>query len=291
MKILRNVNVKRTPMSTWRKIAIGTWNPPGDPSMYGKITIRTEGLERAVSLYRSRGIKMSALTLLAHAVSRAIVKYPQVNSLVRLGRIYQREEVNVCIAATLNDDEELTGILIRNCDQLSPEEIGEELSSKVDRVRSGEDVEFEQVKKSTDKIPGIVMNPFMKLISFILYSLNIWLPSLGLEKDSLGSVQITTLGKYGVEEGYGPLDPYSRVPMMVMMGGTRNVPVVQEGVVGVGREASICFTFDHRIVDGVIAAKIMNEVQRRLEDELELAYYLRTQMPEEAMVRNLGQVR
>jgi pyruvate dehydrogenase E2 component (dihydrolipoamide acetyltransferase) len=78
---------------------------------------------------------------------------------------------------------------------------------------------------------------------------------------------ITSIGTLGMEEAYGPLVPYSRVPLLVAVGAVRETPVVKDGAIVIAPIFKMCITFDHRFIDGVMGAKMVRTVRRLLETE------------------------
>ncbi len=98
---LRNVRLRalgKTP--PFRKLAIGTWGKPGDPQIYGTLEI---DLTEAVRWHRALpegAPKITVLHMVTRAMGLAMKRYPDLNGLLRFGRIYLRESVDVaCLAA------------------------------------------------------------------------------------------------------------------------------------------------------------------------------------------------
>jgi len=136
----------------------------------------------------------------------------------------------------------------------------------VTAVRKGTDKALEKTRKSFALVPLILMNFALKLISFLTYTLNLDLASLGIPKDPFGSIMITNIGALGLEAAYVPLAPYSRVPILLALGATKEVPLVVDGEVKVVKIMEIGATFDHRIMDGSHAASMATVLRKWLED-------------------------
>jgi pyruvate dehydrogenase E2 component (dihydrolipoamide acetyltransferase) len=81
-----------------------------------------------------------------------------------------------------------------------------------------------------------------------------------------GSFTISNLGMYGVETVYPILNPPQACILGV--GAAEEQPVVRDGVVVVGRVASLALAADHRAVDGAVAARFLAALRARLEDPL-----------------------
>lgn len=81
-----------------------------------------------------------------------------------------------------------------------------------------------------------------------------------------GSFTISNLGMYGVETVYPILNPPQACILGV--GAAEEQPVVRDGVIAVGRVASLALAADHRVVDGAVAAQFLAALRARLEDPL-----------------------
>ena len=94
----RNVRFEQTrPISPWRKVAIGTWRVPGDPSIYAKMTVDATQMLEQIDRPRRDGAPLTPLILVIEAVGRAIAQNPSLNSVLRWGRVYPRKGVNVTV--------------------------------------------------------------------------------------------------------------------------------------------------------------------------------------------------
>ena len=92
--------------------------------------------------------------------------------------------------------------------------------------------------------------------------MNIWSPLFGTPKNSFGSVMISNIGSLGMSRGLAPLVPYSHVPMLIALGAVEEVAVVREGKVVPVRQITLGVTFDHRLIDGVVSAKMANIIKK-----------------------------
>jgi len=68
-----------------------------------------------------------------------------------------------------------------------------------------------------------------------------------------GSVSVTNLGMFGVEEFAAIINPPQAAILAV--GAVRSEPVVVDGEVVVGSVLRVTLSVDHRPVDGVVAAR------------------------------------
>jgi pyruvate dehydrogenase E2 component (dihydrolipoamide acetyltransferase) len=61
---------------------------------------------------------------------------------------------------------------------------------------------------------------------------------------------ITNVGSFGLAQAHAPLVPFSRTPLVVLVGEVQDRPVVEGGRVVVRPMMTIGVTFDHRFMDG-----------------------------------------
>ncbi len=79
-----------------------------------------------------------------------------------------------------------------------------------------------------------------------------------------GTITITNIGVFGVDIGTPILNPPEAA--ILALGAIRPMPWVHEGELAVRTVAQLALTFDHRIVDGELGAKVLTDVARMLTD-------------------------
>lgn len=270
MSILsRNVRLKpKLRISSWRKVAIGTWRDAGDPSVYGAIEIDAgKALEWIEQVRVKTGVKVTMTHFVGVAIARCIRKHPAINCVLRWGTLYQRENVDVFFqVATDQHGQDLSGMVIRNADRKTPVEIAKEMEAKVIDIREKGDKDYKQMKGTIGMLPGMLVGPFLTLGGFLLYTLNLWGSWLGSPQDSFGSCMVTSVGGLGLDMGFAPLVPYSRCPFLIAVGAVQEKPWAVDGKVEVRPILRLCATFDHRLVDGVHAAHMVRELRAFFSD-------------------------
>jgi pyruvate dehydrogenase E2 component (dihydrolipoamide acetyltransferase) len=83
-----------------------------------------------------------------------------------------------------------------------------------------------------------------------------------------GSIAVTNLGMYGVEEFAAIINPPQSAILAV--GAAAPAAVVDDGVVGVATVGAFVLSVDHRVIDGALAAQWMTQLVRTLEQPLRL---------------------
>lgn len=89
-----------------------------------------------------------------------------------------------------------------------------------------------------------------------------------LRQDELdgGTISVTNLGMYGVEEFAAIINPPQAAILAV--GAVRDEPVVEDGAVVPGQVMTVTLSVDHRPVDGVVAARWLAALKELLEHPL-----------------------
>jgi pyruvate/2-oxoglutarate dehydrogenase complex dihydrolipoamide acyltransferase (E2) component len=263
---------RKTNLSSFRKIAIGTWKDAKDPSVYGCLEIRMDETLAYIDAFRAHTGKRLTLThLMAKAVGKVLAEMPDANAILRYNHIYMRETVDVFFQVAMEDPVtkqiDLSGVTVRNADKKTIAEIVDEFEAAATKVRAGKDTEKEATRSNFKLMPHFMLMPMLDLISFLLYTLNLDLRWAGLPRDPFGSAMVTNVGSLGLEEAYVPLVPYSKVPLLVAMGAVRKVPIVTEDDrIVVGKVMKLFATFDHRILDGAHASKMARVLKATFAD-------------------------
>lgn len=251
-------------LSAFRKIAIGTWRSAGDPSVYGILEYDARpALQYLDKIREHTGEKLTLTHFVGKAVAHILREHPELNSILRFGRLYPRRSIDVFFqVASDSKGDDLSGATIRNADQKSIIDIARELQTSAKTIREKGDPAFKKMKRSLKLLPGWLSWPVIQATAFIQYSLNLWTPLFGTPPDPFGSIMITSIGPLGLEFALAPLVPYSRVPCVLTVGAVHEAPVIHDGKVEAAPVIQLGVTFDHRLIDGVHAAKMSSLLKR-----------------------------
>ena len=239
------------PLRGWRRVATQAWRPPRDPSVYAQLDIpMRSALAYVERLREESGVRVTVTHLVARGVALALRQYPQLNGIVARGRIMLRDSVDIFLQVAIEGGTELSGIKIARADGKSVLEIAREMETRVERLRARQDRQVERTKSLLDRIPLLLLGPVMRTIAYLVYDLDLDLTRLGVVKDEFGSAMVTNVGMFGLAQAYAPLVPFSRTPLVVLVGEVQEKPVVEVGRVVVRPMMTLGVTFDHRFMDG-----------------------------------------
>ena len=250
-------------LTTYRKIAMASWRHPRDPSTYTWVDLPVAEAQAFLKAYPSE-TRPSLTHFVAKILANCLEEHPDLNHLLRAGNLYRRARTDLFITTLLNTaaGKDLSGFSLRDVPHLSLGEMARLSEEAVARLKRGEDDETRRVDALTAKMPVWLLRLTMAFEDFCHYTLNVSLRGLGIPDDRFGSAIISNFGVLGIDNALVPLSPYCRCPLIVGMGRTRPMPVVQDGAVAVAECITISFTFDHRYADGAHGGLLMRRFQK-----------------------------
>ena len=262
---------RKDDVSSFRKIAIGTWRTAYDPSVYGTMELRMDEAIRYIHAFREKtGKKLTVSHMMAKAAAMVLHECPDANAILRWNRVYLRKTIGIFFQVVMTDEGahkvDLSGATVYDVERKSLHEIYDEFNAKVEAVRARKDPALEKTRNTFLGIPYFALNFVLRFISFLSYTLNLDLRRFGLPKDPFGSLMITNIGSLGLDTAYVPLVPYSRVPILIALGAVRDTPVADKGEIVVAKMMRVNATFDHRFIDGYHASVLSKTLRAFLED-------------------------
>jgi pyruvate dehydrogenase E2 component (dihydrolipoamide acetyltransferase) len=259
-------------ISSFRKLAIGSWKTSYDPTVYGTMTLRMDKALAYIEAFRQKtGIRLTVTHLVTKAMAEALRRCPDANAILRFNKIYLRQRITLSTLVVQTDDGkvDLTSAKIDDAEQKSLRQIAAEMEAAVQKVRQRKDEMLEKGKGTIQKIPYLFLNLFTWLMSFFMYTLNWDMTWAGMPRDAFGSAIVTNVGSLGLDTAYVPLVPYTRVPIFIAPGAIKDAPVVEDGKVVAGKIMNVNASFDHRFIDGFHAGILATTMREMLENPFE----------------------
>lgn len=260
--------------STWRKIAMGMWDEPNDPTIYGRETVDVSSVTSYLEEVREvSGVKVTMTAYTANMMADVLREHPDLNCMAIGHHIVQRETIDIFCQVAIPGDSagkaDLSGVKIRDADELDLVEIAEILRSKAGAVRDGQDVEMEQDKSKLEWIPNSVLNRLLDLLDVLTFQVPIDLEALGVRNDPFGSCMVTSVGQFDIFQGFAPLLPGSHCPLVTLPGKVHRAPFVEEDEVVIRDAVTFSCTFDHRVYDGLQIGHLVRGMRDRLHNPLD----------------------
>lgn len=254
-------------MTTRRKLAIATWGAPDEGPIYGKLTVdATEALAYLAHVRATTGEKVSITHLVGKVVGNALAQAPSLNGYLRFGTYVPHTSVNVTYLVALEDGADLAKAKVDNIDKMSVVEVARDLRGRAEKLRAGKDVAFEKSKGPLQLLPTWLIRPMLKVTGWLTGSLGISIPAFGLEAFPFGSCIVTSVGMFGLDEGFAPFTPFARVPVLVLVGAVHDGVVAIDAVPTVRKRLTITATIDHRFLDGAQGGVLARILREQLED-------------------------
>lgn len=250
----------------WRKLAGSAWRGPADPQFYGDLDLDASALQDyAARARQASGVHVTLTHLVGRAVAHGLGAVPELRVRLAHGREYPRESVDVFFIVTTGGGRELTGVKIADAGRKSAVEIGRELGRRCHEIAGGDDPELGRGKALLTRLPPAGLRWALRIGAWLTSDLNLDLSRLGMPRQAFGGAMITSVGGWGVSRAYSPLAGYYRVPVLVLVGAVRPLPVVVAGEVMARPVVTLTATFDHRYVDGFHAARFARAVREYCE--------------------------
>lgn len=255
------------PLRGWRRVAVHTWRAPRDPSVYAIVDVPVRGALDYIDRVRdTTGVRVTLTHMVTRGVALAIRAFPQMNGIVAKKRIMLRDSVDVFVQVATEGGRDLSGFKIVRADEKPVVEIAREVEQRVELLRSRRDRQVERTKSLLDRIPMPLLGPVMRTIAYLIYDRDLDLSRLGIVKDEFGSAMVSNIGTFGLTTAMAPLVPFSRTPLVVLVGHAEDRPVVEQGSVVVRPMLTLGVTFDHRFMDGYQGGKMADLMRAYMSD-------------------------
>jgi len=253
-------------LTSWRKISVGMWDPPSDPTIYGhEVLDVTETLDYLDEVSEVSGTKVTMTALVVKAFAIIYERYPELNVMIVNGRIQKRKSIDafcqVAVPDSSESDADLSGVKMRAVNERDLVEISEGLRGRARQLRAGQDEEIEQTKALIDKVPPWLIKPMLSTVNFLTYNVPADLDAVGVRSDPFGSFMVSSIAQFDLRLGYAPLVPASRCPVVVLPGVVHEAPMVVDGDVVARKAICIGCTFDHRCFDGYQIGQIVRSAR------------------------------
>lgn len=238
-----------------------------DPQIFGDIEVDAGKLVEYLQAERERsGTHVTVTHLVGKALAHALAQNPDVNVRLRRGRFVPRGSVDVFFVVALNEGKELSGAKVRDADRKSAGEIARELVDRAERLRAGEDTELGGSKRLLGRTPTWLLRWALRFATWLVADLGVSLKRLGLPSDAFGSAIVSSVSTFGAERAYGPLNPWYRVPVLVLVSEVREKAVVVDGEIVARPMLTLSATLDHRYLDGSHAGRLVRSARAYLTD-------------------------
>ena len=263
---MRNIDVIEKESSGIRKVALGSWRHPRDPSTYVEVKLEAQPALDFISNLNEKNITLTYFV--AKVAAHCIKSMPEMNSVILRGKLHSRKNIDLFISTALNmnGEKSLSGFVLHDVPNKSLTEISGFAAGEVNKLRRNECEMTKRIEKRMRQIPHKLLVPFFRMMEFIQYTLNIAPRSWRIPKDRFGSLIITNYGALGIEKAFSPLLPCAHSAGVMGIGKVFDDVVAKSGKAEIQKSVYLTFTFDHRYFDGLQGAKFLRRFRKIFED-------------------------
>lgn len=253
-------------MSTRRKMAIASWSDPREGNIYGRMSINmTDTLKYIQYLRKKTGEKVTITHLVGKAAGLALASAPEINGRILFGKYVPHETADISFLVVIGEGSDLAKVKVSSIDKLTIPEVAEKLRKHAERLRDGKDDEFNKSKPILRALPTWALRRLLRSIGWLTGAWGLSVPALGLEPFPFGACMVTSVGMFGMDEGFAAPTPFARVPIYLAVMRIEDKPVVINGEVTVQPMLGLTATVDHRFMDGYHGAVLARVVRDSLE--------------------------
>jgi pyruvate dehydrogenase E2 component (dihydrolipoamide acetyltransferase) len=262
---------KRTAkLGSFRRMANAFWGEPTDGRIYGTMFLDvSKAMALSKEVEKDHGLKLSMGVFIGKAISIALKRVPQFNAKKIWGTFYEKDSVDVYFQVDIEGGGDLSGTVVEKADQKTIIEIAKELKAKSEKLRKGQDDQYEKTQKGLfGWLPPLFIRWILSFLIFIQYNLGVDLRWFGIKAkpDPFGTVMVTNVGMFGIDLAYAPLVTPARVPLVALVGRVVDQAVVVDGKIEIRPILTASATFDHRYGDGYHIGKIVRAVRHFVEN-------------------------
>jgi pyruvate dehydrogenase E2 component (dihydrolipoamide acetyltransferase) len=234
----------------WRKIASAMWGPPDDPQIYGALEFDATPMLELIDKAKAHGHRITVTHLVGRSIALALAAVPDFNVRIVGSKIIPRESVDVFYITAVEGGRSLSGVRVDNTDRKSVFEVATELTARASRMKAGDDPEFAKTKSMMEKMPKGALKRAMRFSAWVAGDKNRSIPALGVKANPFGSAMVTSVGMFGIPQGFAPLARFYRMPLLLLVGEIADKPVAVNRQVKVLPMLPLTATIDHRYADG-----------------------------------------
>lgn len=230
--------------------------------------LRVDGAERFVEATRAAhpDLHPTVFDVLLWALAHTIGRHPRINRFVAGGRLYQRDGVWIAFTAKTELSDEGTLVEVKHRfepDQSFPDLV-RDLQRSIGEARAGTTGPVDKELELFLHLPPVLRRGLVRVASGA-NAVNL-LPRAFIEGDPFfASAFVTNLGSVGLDAAFHHLYEYGTIPIFCTLGLIHDDVVAEDGRVTVARVATVRFTYDERMEDGMYAGHALEDFRRIFE--------------------------
>jgi pyruvate/2-oxoglutarate dehydrogenase complex dihydrolipoamide acyltransferase (E2) component len=198
--------------------------------------------------------RASYAAYVVHGAARELARHPEANAAIhgrlapRLSR-FDRVSAKVAFDKTIGEVRAVVSGLLPDADRATLEEI----EQRIRYFKAADPERAPELRgvRTLQRLPRPLAAAAFRLAT----------ARLRRRPELLGTFSVSSLGHRSV----GGFYPIGGTAVSLGMGRVREVPVVRDGSIVSGHVMRLSLVFDHRVLDGAMAADILHDIKTRLE--------------------------
>ena len=257
---------KSTYHSFTKKYNMAAFNQSFDPTVYAKVLFDiTKAKKFYTELSKKTGKRINLSVFWIKVVGEVFNRLPECNETIRFGLKGKRGCVDIGVLVDVHE-KDLANLNIRNVPLKTFEQISDELYKESDILKKEKNKEYNTGKNSLRIFPSFIIEILLEAAG-ILSVCGIHIPQLGILKNQYGSVILSFLGNFHLNNVYIPLCPFTQTTGAFACNEVYTEKTLQKDGTYKQREVlPVTFTLDHRYIDGALSAKMVAEARKLFDD-------------------------
>jgi pyruvate/2-oxoglutarate dehydrogenase complex dihydrolipoamide acyltransferase (E2) component len=213
---------------------------------------------------RHTGRKISFFAWLIKVIADCVVLHPPIAGINHAKSnkvlVFDDVDISIVVEKNINGAQVPLPYVIRKADQKTLYDIYEEIeSAKSETIENEGNYVLGEKYSATGMRLFVHLPQWLRLIMLRVFILN----NPQRLKSIMGTVMITTVGMVGHTHGW--IIPFSMHPVCLAFGSLNEQPLVYRGEIHKREILHLTILIDHDVIDGVPAARFVDELVKRLE--------------------------
>lgn len=243
-----------------RILAAALWSAPNDPTLLAAVDIDFTAARAFVERYEALfGVALTPTHLVGRATGLMLARHPEVNARVGVARIWLRRAADLSFIVAAGDGRSVTSTKVEAADQVALSALAERLRTETAEIRAGHDRVYGKGLARLRRLPIWLARPLLRAGGWSNIHLGRPAPA-----DAHGGAIITAIGMFGFDTAFSALMPYSGCGLVIAVMEVRERPWVADGAVLPRPVLRLCFSADHRLIDGEAGAGAIDTLRALL---------------------------
>jgi pyruvate/2-oxoglutarate dehydrogenase complex dihydrolipoamide acyltransferase (E2) component len=231
--------------------------------------VEVEAAERFVAETRAAHPELhpTLFHVVLWSLGRMFDRHPHLNRFLAGGQLYDRDGVwiSFTVKTELSEDGTLVEVKHR-CDPTQPfPDFVRDIESSVVAARAGAEAAVDKELSLFLHLPPVLRRGVV-LLAGLAHDLNLLPRALIAGDPFFASVFVTNLGSVGIDAAFHHLYEHGTIPLFCTVGLVHDGVVARNGRPEVARVASLKFSYDERVEDGLYAARALQYLCSILQD-------------------------